>query len=102
MPNTTHSFLFSIIEKFKHVQLIEVNFRFAENYVTQLVDFKKSNSIKWIVQCPLKMFTKKHLPNTEVHSEFREILGNSTILAKNSILDVYLAFEYFQQCRCSF
>ena len=24
-------------------------------YITQLVDFKKSNLIKWIVQCPLKV-----------------------------------------------
>ena len=53
--NTIHSFYFQLVEKFEHVQtfqLNEINFRFVENNrifiitLTQLVDFKKSNSIK--------------------------------------------------------
>ena len=43
-------FYFQLVEKFEHVkifQLVEINFRFAEN--CQRIDFKKSNSIKWIV-----------------------------------------------------
>ena len=41
-------------------QLIEINFRFVENvnffviYITQVIDLKKLNSIKWIVQYPFK------------------------------------------------
>ena len=40
-------FNFQLVEKFEHVptfQLIEINFRFVEN--VNLIDFKKSNSIK--------------------------------------------------------
>ena len=40
-------FNFQLVDKFEHVQtfqLIEINFRFVEN--VNLIDFKKSNSIK--------------------------------------------------------